>query len=76
MGVAFLGALLAIVTLWALSKPRTPLQYMVGGTLATSLLLAAAFVQIVKKGHLGAPPRLEAVPPRTPGTSETGPPPG
>lgn len=64
-GVASLAAVLAILSLWAFSRPHTPLEYLVGGTLATSILLAAAFVQIVKKGYLGPPPRVDTVPYRT-----------
>ena len=52
-GVASLAALSAILSLWAFSKPHTPLEYMVGGTLGTSILLLGAFVQILKRGYLG-----------------------
>jgi len=54
---AVLTLLLALLGYWAFSEPRTPLEYLVGGTLATSILIAAAFVQIVKKGYLGRLPK-------------------
>jgi hypothetical protein len=57
VAVATAAAVLAILSVWAFSGPHSPLQYLVGGTLATSILLAAAFVQIVKKGYLGRPRR-------------------
>jgi hypothetical protein len=57
VAVATATAVLAILTLWAFSGSHSPLQYLVGGTLATSILLAAAFVQIVKRGYLGRPRR-------------------
>ena len=47
-----LAVLLVILCVWAFSKPHTPLEYMVGGTLGTSILLAGAFVQIVRRGYL------------------------
>lgn len=49
----FLGGMLAALCWWTFSRPRTPLEYMVLGTLGTAILLAAAFVQIVKRGYLG-----------------------
>ncbi len=38
--------------IWAFSKRHSPLEYMVGGALGTSILLAGAFVQIVRLGYL------------------------
>ena len=51
-GVVVLVAMLVIPVAWAASRRRTPLQYMVAGTLATSSLLAAAFVQLARRGYL------------------------
>jgi phage tail tape-measure protein len=51
-GGMLVSAALVVLCFWAVSKPRSPLAYMVAGTLTTSILLAAAFVQIVKRGYL------------------------
>ena len=47
-----LSAMLLILCVWAFSKPRSSLEYMVGGTLSTSILLAGAFVYLVRRGML------------------------
>ena len=52
-GIAILALLLIRLCIWVFSRPRTPLEYLVAGTVATAILLAAAFVQIVKRGYLG-----------------------
>jgi hypothetical protein len=52
-GVGFLAILSALLSLWAFSKPHTALEYMVGGTLGTTILLAGTFVRLVKMGYLG-----------------------
>jgi hypothetical protein len=66
-GVIILAAALVALYLWTFSGPRTPLVYMVAGTLATVILLAAAFVLIVKMGYLVNPkmPRSSRVTRRT-----------
>jgi len=51
-GVVTLSAVLVALFLWAFSGPHTPLAYMVAGTLATAILLAAAFALIVKRGYI------------------------
>lgn len=53
VAAASLAVLLLLLAFWAFSRPHSPLQYMVGGTLATSILLAGAFLQILKRGYLG-----------------------
>ncbi|MBZ5623402.1 MAG: hypothetical protein LAQ69_32460 [Acidobacteriia bacterium] len=50
-----LSVVLAALYFWAFSRRRTPLMYMVEGTVATLILLAAAFVQVVKRGYLNHP---------------------
>jgi hypothetical protein len=62
-----LSAILVLLVFWASSSRHTPLQYLVAGTLATSILLAAAFVQVVRRGYLGRP-RSEQT---SPGKSRT-----
>jgi hypothetical protein len=57
VALATSAAVLAILTLWAFSGTHSRLQYLVAGTLATSILLAAVFLQIVKRGYLGRPRR-------------------
>jgi hypothetical protein len=59
LAAATSATVLAVLTLWAFSGTHSPLQYLVAGTLATSILLAAAFVQIVKRGYLSGPRRRE-----------------
>jgi nitrate reductase gamma subunit len=61
-GAAFLAALLTMLCLWGFSKAHTPLAYMVWGTLATAILLAGAFVLVVKRGFLGRPRRAQTNP--------------
>ena len=48
-----------LLAFWAFSKPHSPLQYVVGGTLATSILLAGAFLQVLKRGYLDRRPRMD-----------------
>ena len=50
--MALLSLALVALYLWAFSKPRSPLAYLVAGTLATVILLAAAFVEFAKRGYL------------------------
>jgi hypothetical protein len=52
-GVVCLAGVLVLLLRWAFSRPHSHLEYMVAGTLATSILLAGAFVQIVQRGYLG-----------------------
>jgi hypothetical protein len=44
-----LFAVLAILLLWAFSGTHDPLEYMVAGTLATTVAIAAAFLVLVKR---------------------------
>ena len=58
-GMGSLAALAVLLSVWAFSRPHSPLEYMVGGTLGTSVFLAGAFVRIVRKGYLGRSRRTE-----------------
>jgi hypothetical protein len=51
--VVVLAVFAFVLMRWALSKPHTHLQYMVAGTLAISILLAAAFAQVLRRGPQG-----------------------
>lgn len=53
VGVLGLAGVLLLLLRWAFSRPHTHLEYMVAGTLATSILLAGAFAQLVQRGYLG-----------------------
>ena len=51
-GLLLLSAALAVILLWAFSKPHRPLEYMIAGTLATSVALLAIFVFLVKRSRI------------------------
>ncbi|HTS30883.1 MAG TPA: hypothetical protein VMH81_33655 [Bryobacteraceae bacterium] len=70
--VASMAIILLILFLWASSKPHTPLEYMVAGTLAISIVLTAAFVQILRRGYLSQVRRLDADSPKVSVTSLPG----
>jgi hypothetical protein len=42
----------AALLAWTLSKPHSPLEYMVAGTLATTLCLLGAFVRLVTRRRI------------------------
>jgi hypothetical protein len=44
-----LFAILAVLLLWAFSGAHDALEYMVAGTLATTLAIAAVFLALVKR---------------------------
>ena len=45
----FLSALLAALALWVYTNARTPFDYMVVGTLGTTVLISVVFVLLVKQ---------------------------
>jgi uncharacterized membrane protein AbrB (regulator of aidB expression) len=45
--LVFVTLIGAVLLVWTLSKPHTPLAYMVAGTLATTICLVATFVRLV-----------------------------
>jgi len=47
-----LSAAVAILSLWAFSNLHTPLEYMVAGTLATTVALLAIFVLVVARRRI------------------------
>jgi hypothetical protein len=47
--VTLLGAVLLV---WTLSRPHTPLEYMVAGTLATTICLLGVFVRLVTQRRI------------------------
>lgn len=49
---AFVTLLAAALLLWMLSKPHSPLEYMVAGTLVTTVCLLAAFVRLVTQRRM------------------------
>jgi uncharacterized membrane protein AbrB (regulator of aidB expression) len=50
--LAFVVLAGAALLVWTLSKPHTPLAYLVAGTLATTICLAAAFVRLVTRRRI------------------------
>ncbi len=51
-GLACVSALAAILVLAAFSRSHSPLEYMVAGTLATTVALAAFFAALVRRKRL------------------------
>jgi hypothetical protein len=47
--LAVLFAVLAMLVLWAASGTHNPLEYMVAGTLATTVAITAVFLALVKR---------------------------
>jgi hypothetical protein len=50
--VVALSAVLAAVSLWVFSKAQRPFDYMVAGTMFTSLSLVGVFVVLMKRRML------------------------
>jgi hypothetical protein len=66
-------AVLAALYIWAFSRPHSPLEYMVAGTLITTMALGAAFVLLF--GQLQARKARVVRETGDPGQSDTGDPP-
>jgi len=47
-----LSAAVAVLLLWGISKLHSPLEYMVAGTLATTVTLVAIFVFLVTRRRI------------------------
>jgi hypothetical protein len=48
-GLFLCSVALALIFTWAFSRPHRPLEYMIAGTLLTSLVLLGVFLAIVKR---------------------------
>ena len=49
---AFVTLVGAALLVWTLSRPHTPLEYMVAGTLATTICLLGVFVRLVTERRI------------------------